>query len=119
MVHGIRLRDGKAEWYRNRWVRSTAVAAALGEPDAGGRDRTAGWTRANTNVIGHAGRTFAIVEAGARPVELTDELDTLRRSDFDGTLPNGYTAHPKRDPETGELFAVVVPLGAARASSTS
>src|SRR5688572_23162467 len=31
MVHGIRLRDGKAEWYRNRWVRSTPVSAALGE----------------------------------------------------------------------------------------
>ena len=28
MVHGVRLRDGKAEWYRNRWVRSKAVAAA-------------------------------------------------------------------------------------------
>ena len=32
MVHGLRLRDGKAEWYRNRWVRSPDVAAALGEP---------------------------------------------------------------------------------------
>ncbi|MEY3805918.1 MAG: hypothetical protein RIR69_730, partial [Actinomycetota bacterium] len=21
MVHGIRLQDGKAKWYRNRWVR--------------------------------------------------------------------------------------------------
>ena len=31
MVHGIRLRDGTAEWYRNRWVRSQAVATALGE----------------------------------------------------------------------------------------
>ena len=26
MVHGVRLRDGRAEWYRNRWVRSTAVS---------------------------------------------------------------------------------------------
>ena len=26
MVHGIRLRDGRAEWYRNRWVRSAQVA---------------------------------------------------------------------------------------------
>ena len=25
MVHGIRLRDGRAEWYRNRWVRSGPV----------------------------------------------------------------------------------------------
>src|SRR5438105_3050113 len=31
MVHGIRLRDGRAEWYRNRWVRSADVAEALGE----------------------------------------------------------------------------------------
>ena len=31
MVHGVRLRDGKAEWYRNRWVRSRQLAEALGE----------------------------------------------------------------------------------------
>ncbi len=61
---------------------------------------------ANTNVIGHAGRTFALVEAGARPVELTDELETIGHSDLDGTLPHGYTAHPKRHPGTGELHAV-------------
>jgi carotenoid cleavage dioxygenase len=61
---------------------------------------------ANTNVIGHAGRTFAIVEAGARPYELDFELNTLGVCDFDGTLPGGYTAHPKRDPQTGELHAV-------------
>ena len=30
MVHGIRIRDGRAEWYRNRWVRSAEVAQALG-----------------------------------------------------------------------------------------
>jgi carotenoid cleavage dioxygenase len=105
MVHGIRLRDGKAEWYRNRWVRSARVAEALGEAEPEGEVH-GGMDSANTNVIGHAGRTFAIVEAGARPVELTYELDTLCRTDLEGTLPNGYTAHPKRDPETDELFAV-------------
>ena len=31
MVHGVRLRGGRAEWYRNRWVRSRAVAEARGE----------------------------------------------------------------------------------------
>src|SRR5262249_10118185 len=51
-------------------------------------------------------KTFAIVEAGGRPYELTDELDTVGPSDFDGTLTGAYTAHPKRDPETGELHAV-------------
>src|SRR5579872_5400587 len=32
MVHGVRLEDGAARWYRNRWVRSADVAGVLGEP---------------------------------------------------------------------------------------
>ena len=36
MVHGVRLRDGKAEWYRNRWVRSQALAEAMDEKWPGG-----------------------------------------------------------------------------------
>ncbi|CAN5799296.1 carotenoid oxygenase family protein [soil metagenome] len=105
MVHGIRLRDGRAEWYRNRWVRSTAASEALGEAPVPG-ERFAGMEAANTNVIGHAGRTLAIVEAGGRPAELSDELETLCYSDFDGTLPHGYSAHPKKDPATGELHTM-------------
>ncbi|CAN5858949.1 carotenoid oxygenase family protein [soil metagenome] len=105
MVHGVRLRDGRAEWYRNRFVRSTRVSEHLGEEPAPGVRHGMG-DGANTNVIGHAGGTFAIVEAGSRPVELTYELDTVAHSDFGGTLPNGFTAHPKRDPLTGELHAV-------------
>jgi carotenoid cleavage dioxygenase len=105
MVHGIRLRDGKAEWYRNRWVRGPAAARALGEPPPIGRFGVTG-LGANTNVIGHAGKTLALVEGGAPNFELSDELDTVAVCDFDGTLTGGYTAHPKRDPETGELHAV-------------
>jgi carotenoid cleavage dioxygenase len=106
MAHGLRLRDGKAHWYRNRWVRSADVAQRLGEtwsggPHAGGLDFPA-----NTNIIGHAGKTLAIAESGVRPYELTDELETVGPSDFCGTLFGGYTAHPKRDPATGELHAV-------------
>jgi carotenoid cleavage dioxygenase len=106
MVHGVRLRDGRAEWYRNRWVRSRAVAEALGEPARPGPDPAGPDFAANTNVIGHAGRILAIVEAGFLPYELSGELDTVGPYDFDGTLPGGYTAHPHRDPETGELHAV-------------
>jgi carotenoid cleavage dioxygenase-like enzyme len=36
MIHGVRLNNGKAEWYRNRWVRGARVRSALGEPDIGG-----------------------------------------------------------------------------------
>ena len=106
MAHGLRLRDGKAHWYRNRWVRSTDVARKLDEPWPGGPTYGGFDFAANTNIIGHAGKTFAIAESGARPYELTDELDTVGPSDFDGTLFCGYTAHPKCDPASGELHAV-------------
>jgi carotenoid cleavage dioxygenase len=106
MVHGVRLRDGQAQWYRNRYVRGDDVATALGEAPKQGADIHFMDFAANTNVIGQAGRTFAIVEAGGRPYELDAELETIGRCDFDGTLPGGYTAHPKLDPESGELHAV-------------
>ena len=53
---------------------------------------------ANTNVVSIAGKTFAIVEAGAPPVELTDELETVGPSNFSGTLEHPFSAHPKRRP---------------------
>ncbi|WP_039890302.1 carotenoid oxygenase family protein [Mycobacterium xenopi] len=108
MVHGVAIRDGKARWYRNRWVRSPAVCAALGEPAPVRLDPRAGMLSlgANTNVLTHAGRTLALVEGGVAIYELTDELDTVGSCDFDGTLAGGYTAHPHRDPATGELHAV-------------
>ncbi len=106
MVHGIRLRGGRAEWYRNRWVRSAEVARALGEEPRPGAVHAGMDFAPNTNVIGHAGRTFALVEAGTRPYELSNDLETIGPCDFGGTLEGGYTAHPKRDPVTGELYAV-------------
>ena len=108
MVHGVALRDGKACWYRNRWVRSPAVCTTLGEPAPDRIDPRAGMLSvgANTNVLTHAGKTLALIEAGVANYELTDELDTVGTCDFDGTLPGGYTAHPHRDPATGELHAV-------------
>ena len=107
MVHGLRLRDGRAEWYRNRYVRDDDVVRIRGGKPVAGPKPFLGSGVANTNVIRHAGRIFAIIEAGNSPVELTDELETVCRSDFDGTLPAGFTAHPKRDPDTGELHAAV------------
>src|SRR3954470_13401982 len=66
MVHGVRLRDGRAHWYRNRWVRTPRLAAVLGEPPRPQHRHRAGMLGlgANTNVISHAGRTLALVEGG-------------------------------------------------------
>jgi 8'-apo-carotenoid 13,14-cleaving dioxygenase len=110
MVHGIRVRDGKAEWYRNRYVGSDRVADKLGRPVSGPNWR-GGDTGPNTNVGGFAGRTWAMVEAGGTPVELTYELETVGRNDFFGTLPGSFTAHPKVDPATGEMHAMVYAPG--------
>ena len=93
-------------WYRNRWVRSGTVAAALGEERPAGPVHNDMDFAPNTNVIGHHGTTLAIVEAGALPYELGYELDTIGSTDLAGGLDAGYTAHPKVDPATGELHAV-------------
>src|SRR3984957_14572027 len=108
MVHGVALGDGQAKWYRNRWVHTPAVCDALGEPVPTGLNPRAGMLSVgpNTNVLSHAGRTLALVEGGGANYELTEDLDTVGPCDFDGTLTGGYTAHPHRDPATGELHAV-------------
>ena len=103
MVHGVRLRDGRADWYRNRYVVSDRVAEATGRPITPGPRFHDSEGTANTNVIGHAGMTLAVVEAGGPVMSLTDDLDTVESIDFNGTLDGSFSAHPKVDPITGEL----------------
>ena len=105
MVHGVRLRDGRAEWYRNRWVRTPDLAAALGEEPAPTADGGLYPGQGNTNVVHHAGGIWAITE-GALPWQLTPELDTIGQSRFGGSLPAGINAHPKFDPDTNDLHVV-------------
>ena len=100
MVHGIRLRDGRAEWYRNRWVRTKALAGKPMIGRFGKVDRTVGV--ANTSVVAHAGRIMALVESSF-PHVLDAELGTVGPYDFGGRLTTAMTAHPKTDPVTGEL----------------
>ncbi len=105
MVHGLRLKGGRALWYRNRWIRSESVAAELGEAPAPG-PRHGGFDTVNTNVVDVAGRTFALVEAGSYPVELSEDLSEQAYNPFDGGLSGSFTAHPHRDPLTGEMHAI-------------
>jgi carotenoid cleavage dioxygenase-like enzyme len=105
MVHGLRIEGGRAHWYRNRWIRSTPVAAALGEPAAPGPRRGHGDT-VNTNVLGFAGSIWGLIEAGGYPVRLGETLDTLAYDDFGGTLAGSFSAHPHLDPLTGEMHAI-------------
>jgi carotenoid cleavage dioxygenase len=104
MVHGIRLDEGEARWYRNRWVQSARASAWKGLPEVGGPSNGMDGS-GNTNVVHHAGRIVALTEV-TTPIELTPELETVARVDFGGPLPAGMTAHPKFDPDTGELHAM-------------
>jgi carotenoid cleavage dioxygenase len=104
MVHGVRLRDGRAEWYRNRWIRSSGVAAKLGEtyPRPVPDDDFA----TNTHVIPYKGRVLALQESGPLPYELDEELNTLAPFDFGGSLTGAFTAHTKYDEQADELHAI-------------
>ncbi|MBO6525407.1 carotenoid oxygenase family protein, partial [Erythrobacter sp.] len=106
MIHAVRIQDGKALWYRNRYIRSTRVSETLGEPRAPGPRYERGDT-VNTNVISHAGKILALIEAGGFPVEVDPLLGTKAYTNLDGTLQlGGFTAHPHPDPDTGELHAI-------------
>ncbi len=105
MVHGVRLREGRAVWYRNRWIGSDDVQRRLGRPVLPG-PRYGMIDTVNTNVIGHAGRIWALIEGGTLPAELDGELNTRRHGLFDATATRAFAAHPHRDPHTGELHAV-------------
>lgn len=105
MLHGVALRDGRALWYRNRYVRTGRFA----DPDAqlvgadGSVDRVHS-SAANTNVVRHAQRILALEEAHV-PWEVDPQLETVGPVDFGGRLTTAFTAHPKMCPDTGEMLA--------------
>ncbi|MBS2531217.1 carotenoid oxygenase family protein [Catenulispora sp. NF23] len=100
MLHGVRLADGRAQWYRNRWVKTPALDGAPLVRQDGSIDLTA--SVAGTHIIEHGGRLLALQEANL-PFAVTPELETLGPFDFHGKLTTAMTAHPKQDPETGLL----------------
>ena len=103
MVHSITIRDGIAQSYRNRWIRTKQVEELKGFP--------AGFISPNqpmqqgsgsVNVIRHGGHILALPEVGL-PWELDEELNTIGQFDYDGVLNSNMTAHPKIDGQNGEL----------------
>ena len=104
MVHGVAIGGGQALWYRNRWICSNAVGAALGRRPAPGPRH--GSDTVNTNVMNIGGRTFALVEAGSYPVALDETLGGQRYDPFGGSLQGSFSAHPHLDPRTGECHAI-------------
>lgn len=115
MLHGVTFADGRAS-YANRWVESRGLLAerragaalygglsefALPSPEVMAEGGMMKHT-ANTNVVRHAGRILALMEASP-PTEVDLDLATIGEYDFDGALEGPMTAHPRWDAATGEL----------------
>jgi len=113
MLHAVHFQDGRAT-YRNRYVRTSGFVK---ERDAGAAiwsgileppqmELPEGPTKnvANTALVWHAGKFLALWEGGSPHRIQLPGLETLGTETFDGKLPSAFTAHPKVDPRTGELF---------------
>ena len=104
MIHGIRLQDGQAKWYRNRYVQTPFIkdpSINILDPSVT-MDMTC--SKANTHVVGHAGQILAL-EEGHFPYVLDGNLNTIGSTDYNGVLKGAFTAHPKICPKTGEMLA--------------
>ncbi|CAI5494865.1 unnamed protein product [Closterium sp. Naga37s-1] len=132
MLHGVRIKDGKAS-YVNRWVRTSRLEQESAYQRAkflkfgdllgyvglgkifleqlrawlGVLDLSQGNGTGNTALIFHARRLLALHEGDAPyaiQVLQDGELETKGRLTYGGRLKHPFTAHPKVDPETGEMF---------------
>lgn len=101
MIHGVRIENGRAAWYRNRWVSTDSFVEPFPLYNSDGT-RNLRASVANTHVVNHAGRTLALVESSL-PYEITNDLETVGAYDFGGKLVDSMTAHPKICPTTGEM----------------
>lgn len=110
MVHGTRLKDGQALWYRNRFVRSHETAGHIGEAGVPGPRRSP-IDVVNTHVQAFGGKIFALVESGPYPIELDADLNNVAYSDFSGTLDGSWAAHPHADPVCNEWHAITYDVG--------
>jgi carotenoid cleavage dioxygenase len=101
MLHGVLLDDGKAAWYRNRYVQTALLAAGGGLAAAGAPGGAA--SLSNVSLVHHAGRLLSLGEVGL-PYEIAmTDLSTVGPYDFAGRVQGNVTAHPKIDPATGDL----------------
>ncbi len=105
MLHAVRIENGRALWYRNRYVRTPFYEANVTFDEAleAGLPPFAGNNQSNVAAIYHAGKLLTSGEVGA-PYEIDPvELSTVGVHDFEGRLGTSFTAHPKIDPATGYM----------------
>lgn len=101
MLHGVRLENGRAASYRNRYIRTPLFVGGIDYRD--GVVPLGGNNQSNVSPVYHAGRLLTSGEVGF-PYEIdAQSLSTVGVYDFAGKLNTSFTAHPKIDPATGWL----------------
>lgn len=106
MVHGLRLENGQAKWFKSRFVATDTVQKYRNQQTKTGF-RRGPTDLVNTNVFKHAGKLWAAIEAGTFPVQLDFELNTESHQFFNSPSANlPFTGHPHQDPKTGDLHAI-------------
>ena len=81
MVHGVRLSQGNAEWYRNRFVQTPNITDDVSSQTVDVSDLSRG--SANTHVVAHAGKILCL-EEGHWPWEIDSNLNTVGYENFSG-----------------------------------
>jgi carotenoid cleavage dioxygenase len=113
MLHGVRVKDGKAS-YRNRYVQSKgyleekaegqAIYYGLMEMEKNFAQGRGYKNQGNTALVWHDGQLLTLME-GAEPHSIKlPGLATNGTYDFCGKLISSFTAHPKVDDKTGEMM---------------
>lgn len=118
MVHGIYFINGEI-YYMNKWVKTERwkIESRFNQSIFGGilgykghnlssRMINKGYNTSNTNFVWHHNKLHSLWEFGY-PYEIDPHnLNTLGISTTIGKIKGAFTAHPKIDCKTGELFGL-------------
>lgn len=100
MLHGVRLEQGKARWYKNRYVQTPVL---FEEPGILLKPPALQDNMSNVSMLHHGGKLLSLGEAGWAYEIDPEDLSTREVVNYDGKLQTAMTAHPKIDPETGVM----------------
>lgn len=105
MVHGLKLQNGEVIWFKSKMIATDTVQKNKKQQYVQGYRRGA-HDVVNTNIFEHAGKLWAVIEAGAFPICLDYELNAERYQLFNSDADLPFTAHPRKDQKTGHLHAI-------------
>jgi len=105
MLHALKIEQGRATWFKSRYIATDSIQKQKHEPVKAGFRRGPGDV-VNTNAFYHANQIWASVEAGALPARLDLELNTQEHRFFNTDADLPFTAHPHKDTHSGHLHAI-------------